>query len=688
MVPAGLALVAAVVTGAVVAAFASMLLRGRPQAAAYELFMWHNGPTAVIAVWLGLLVVRRQPRNGAGRLLIAIGAISATHTVIAAFADVRLVEAGYTDPITEFADEVRLADLPLDTACAVWAMNWLWVPIAVLLIAVLPLVFPDGTWPSRRWWPVPVVTALGALALVVAFMVDAWPTSTWTTPETPAVVGVLVPIGGLAVLVGAVGAFAALGVRWHRTDPVRRQPFRVVGTTAALLALVLVSTYPWQRVWVPAGLLAIYVMLGAYALAVARFRLHDIEPFVGRAAVAALLSAVIAAVYAAVVLGVGSLLGQPFDDPVLPIVALAAVALLFDPARRAARGLVDRLLFRVRSDRTDVLSRVAAQASAAPTAVEVLGEVTELLVRSTGASRAEAWLDVDGGAPVATAGRDDPALMPIVNVAVVHHDRRFGELRLLARARADLVADAEDLVTDVAHAVGVVLRNEELTAQLRRQLAELGASRRRLVEAHESGRRSLERDIHDGAQSRLIALRLRVGAAHARFAPLDPDLADELATMAGEVGAAVRSLRDLARGLAPALLGESGVATALRAHTRGLPVPVTVTVANAERHHPAVESAVYFCCLEAIQNSIRHGGAPRVTVELDGDADALRFTVSDDGVGFDPDSTGEGAGLANITDRIEALGGHARIDSAPGAGTRISGVIPAQPAGRSFSAAR
>jgi signal transduction histidine kinase len=568
-------------------------------------------------------------------------------------------------------------------------MNWLWVLIAALLVAVLPLVFPDGTWPSRRWWPVPTATATGSLVLIAAFMIDAWPTSNWTTPETPAIVAVLVPIGGPAVLVGVIGAFAALGVRWHRTDPSRLQPFRVVGTTAALLALVLVATYPWQRVWVPTVLLAIYVVLGAYALAVARFRLHDVEPFLGRAAVGAVLSAVIAAVCAAVVLGVGSVLGQPFADPVLPVIALAAVALLFDPARRAARGLVGRLLFRVRSDRTDVLSRVAAHASAAPTATDVLEEVTELLVRSTGADRAEAWLDVGSAAPAAVAGPDNAALPPVVRVPVVHQGRRFGELRLLARARADLVGDAEELVTDIAHAVAVVLRNEELTTQLRGQLDELRASRQRLVEAHERGRHSLERDIHDGAQSRLIALRLRVGAAHARFADLDPDLADELATIAGEVDAAVRSLRDLARGLAPALLGESGVAAALRAHTRGLPLPVTIAVLDDERHHPAVESAAYFCCLEALQNSIRHGAATTVTVELDGDASALRFTVSDDGAGFDPDQTRRGAGLANICDRIEALGGYAQIETAPGAGTRIAGVIPSQPAvRRSFTAVR
>lgn len=667
---------AAAITAVVGAAFAAMLLRGRPVAAYYDLFLFHNGPTAVIAAWLSRLVLRRQVGNGAGRVLLAIGVLSAAHVSVATLADINLVAAGLDAPLAGLEDD--FAGFPFAAKVLVCFMNWLWVPIAVLMIAILPLLFPDGTWPSRRWWPVPVAAVAGGTLMSVAMVVDAWPWIPAHAVESPAAVQILVAIGGPLVFVAAIGGLVALGVRWHRTVPARRRPFHVVGTTAAVVALVLVALYPWQRVWIPVSLLAIHAMVSAYALAAARYGLHDIEPFLGRAAVAALLSGVIAAIYAAVVLGIGSLLGRPFDDPVLPAVALATVALVMEPARRRARRLVDRLLFRTNADRTEVLSQVAAHASSSATGPDVLSDVTELLLRSTGAARAEAWLD-DSARPAAAAGTGAADAAPVLTVPVTYDDRRFGELRLYARAPADLVGDAAALVTDVAHTVGVVLRNDELTAQLRTQLDELHSSRHRLVEAHDRGRRSLERDIHDGAQSRLIALRLRVGAIRARFAIADRELGAELDHLAEGLDAAVRALRDLARGLAPPLLEESGVAPALRAHTRTLPISVTVTGDRRTRYAPTVESAAYFCCLEAIQNAIRHGAATQVSVTFDAQPTALRFSVRDNGVGFDAREVGHGTGLGNISDRIAALGGCSSIESQPGAGACVSASIPAGP---------
>lgn len=674
-----LVVVAVVVTSSVGVGFASMMLRGRPLAVYYDLFLFHNGPPAVILAWLGLVVLRRQPGNGAGRVLVTIAILSALLTVLAALADVRLVAAGYLSPVFEYAADVRMADLPLDAALLVLVMNFLWVPAPVLMIAILPLIFPDGRLPSRRWRWVPVTAAVGGATLVAAFVVDTWPTSTWTADEAPEIIGLLIAVGGLCVLAAAIGGFVALVIRWHRADRDGRRPFQVVGVAAGILMLVVVATYPWQHVWIPTLLMAWYTMLGAYALAVARYGVHEIEPFLGRAAVAAIVSVLIAGVYAAIVVGVGILVGRPFDDPVLPIVALAAVVLVVEPARRRSRRLVDRWLYGARTDRIEVMSRVAAHGNTPTTAADVLREVTELLVRSTGAARAEAWLDADPSGPTAMAGTGGNLGQCILAVDIAHHGERFGELRLFARVPADLVRDAPDLLADVAHAVGIVVHNQQLAAQLQTQLVELQTSRQRLVEAHERGRRSLERDIHDGAQSRLIALRLRIGVAQARHGHTDTGLATEFDELAHETDEAVRSLRDLARGLAPPLLDEYGLAASLRAHTRTLPIPVTVTAHDVVRYPAHIESAAYFCCLEAIQNAVRHGGAATITVDLDGDASALRFHVVDDGVGFESDSTRRGAGLANIGDRIAALGGKSCVDSAPGNGTTVVGSIPVQP---------
>lgn len=646
----------------VAAAFGVMLARARPVDEYYGLFLFHNGPSAIVLLWMGRLVLRRRPGHAAGRILLAIGLVHTLHVAVAVAADGRLLAAGY-DPPLEQAAVLPPSVLPLDAATLLWVMNWLWVPAPVLAILLLA-VFPSGRLPSRRWWPVPVLAFAGAALLIAGFVVDAWPTAPWGEADLPAIVGLLLACGGLLVATAAGAGIVALVIQWRHAGAEGRQQFRVVGVAAIVFAIVGVFTYPWQVIWVPAVLITFNGLLVAYALAIARYRLHDLEPWLGRAAVAATLTGLVAAVYLAIVVGIGRLLGEGTGSTLLPLVAVAAVALLVEPVRRRARRAVDRLLYGRSADRTEVLSRLAAHAGSA-SAGEVLDEVARLLVRSTGATRAEFRTTAD------PAG-DRPAL----RADVEHRGERFGELRLHATAASDLVADAPQLLADVAHTLGIVLRNDELTARLRAQLDELRASRQRLVEAHDRARRTLERDIHDGAQARLIALRMKVGAAAARTRP---PTAGELTEIGHEVDAAIRALRDLARGIFPPILEQAGLADALRAHVRELPLPVTVTATGIGRYPRAIESAVYFACLEALQNAIRHSGAGTVTVELLDNGNALAFAVQDDGAGFTPSSTAAGTGLVNISDRIAAVGGRTEIQSAPGAGTRVSGAVDLQP---------
>ncbi|TDD12977.1 hypothetical protein E1218_35130 [Kribbella turkmenica] len=654
--------VAVLGTLVVAAAFGVMLVRGRPPTEYYDLFLFHNGPSAIVLLWMARLVLLRRPGHLAGRMLLAIGTVHVLHVAVAVTADVRLVAAGF-DPPLEQAAALPPSGLPLDAATLLWTMNWLWVPAPVLAILLL-VVFPDGRLPSRRWWPVPVVALAGTVLLIAGFVIDAWPTASWGAADVPAVVGLLLAVGGLLVAGATVACVAALIIRWRRHNARTRQQFRVAGVAAIVFAIVGVSTYPWQSIWIPAVLITFNGLLVAYALAVARYRLHDLEPLLGRAAVAATLTGLVAAVYLTIVVGIGRLLGVGTGSTVLPLVAVAAVALLVEPVRRRARRTVDRLLYGRYADRTEVLSRLAAHASYA-SAREVLDEVTRLLVRSTGAARAELRT-------TAVSGDERPAL----RADVEHHGVRFGELCLHAAAPSDLVADAPQVLADVAHALGVVLHNDQLAAQLREQLAELQASRQRLVEAHDRARRTLERDIHDGAQARLIALRMRVGAAAARTGPLP---SGELDAIGQEVDATIRSLRDLARGIFPPVLEQGGLAAALRAYVRELPLPVRVTPTGVGRYPRTVESAVYFACLEAVQNAIRHSGASSVTVELLDDGRALTFAVHDDGVGFTPSTTAAGTGLVNISDRIAAVGGLTEIQSAPATGTRVSGHVALHP---------
>jgi signal transduction histidine kinase len=168
---------------------------------------------------------------------------------------------------------------------------------------------------------------------------------------------------------------------------------------------------------------------------------------------------------------------------------------------------------------------------------------------------------------------------------------------------------------------------------------------------------------------RLAALQARAG---------QPRLAGELDAIGKDVDATIRSLRALARGLHPPLLEQAGLTDALRAHARDLPLPVSITARGVGRYPRTVEAAAYFSCLEAIQNAIRHSGATTITVELTGDDSGLSFHISDNGTGFDPTQVLAGTGLANIDDRLSALGGNAHIHTAAGQGTRLHGTIPSQ----------
>ncbi|MPZ00130.1 MAG: hypothetical protein GEU97_19510 [Actinophytocola sp.] len=674
----GLTVVAATGTAIAAGALVSMPVRDRPARVMYELFMFHNGPPAIVLLWLSWLVLRRRPDNGAGLVLLAIGWFSVLHVSVAAALDASLIAAGI-DLATDTDAVLIPAGMPLGAATLVLLIATVWVPTAVLTLTMLPLLFPDGRLPNRRWRWVPALTAFGATTLMVAFAVDAWPTADWAEGDGPAVVGILVIVGGLAVLAATVASVVAMLLRWRRAEGAHRRPFRAVGFAFIAFAVVGTVTYPWQQVWIPAVLVAFTALLATYAFAVARYRLHDLEPVLGRAAVAAVLAVGVAVVYVAVVVGIGSWVGRTADSTMLPIVAVVIVALLIEPARRRVRRLMDRLLYRRHADRTEVLSRLAASASAV-TPEEVLDDVVELLVRSTGAARAEVWLNIDPQPQLAASAGSSDEPEPALRADVAHHAERLGELRLYARAAADLVRDAPELLDDVAHSLGVVLRNARLTAQLRSRLDELRASWQRLVQVHDQARRGLERDIHDGAQSRLISLRLRLGVARALLDAGDTDaVREQLEQLGGEVDAAVRSLRELARGLHPPILDQAGVAAALRAHVRDLPLAVSVVEDGAGRYDRAVEGAVYFACLEAVQNAVRHGGARQIRVFLTADSAGLAFRVHDDGAGFDPGRDRTGTGLANIDDRVSALGGESRIASAPGQGTTISGQIPAQP---------
>jgi signal transduction histidine kinase len=232
--------------------------------------------------------------------------------------------------------------------------------------------------------------------------------------------------------------------------------------------------------------------------------------------------------------------------------------------------------------------------------------------------------------------------------------------------------EQQALLRSAGAAARLALENERLQAELRAQLAEVRASRARIVHAGDDERRRVERDLHDGAQQRLLGIRLALQLARGRLADGGATVDELLAEADAEVVGALEELRALARGIHPAILTEEGLAPALAALARRAPVPVEVTV-RRERLPAPIESTAYFVAAEGLANVAKHAHASRASIEVTSANGRIAVEVADDGVGG---ADAAGAGLRGLRDRVEALDGRLEVESPAGGGTRISAAIP------------
>jgi signal transduction histidine kinase len=236
--------------------------------------------------------------------------------------------------------------------------------------------------------------------------------------------------------------------------------------------------------------------------------------------------------------------------------------------------------------------------------------------------------------------------------------------------------EEEKLVEGVAAAARLAMQNARLHAEVSAQLAKVKDSRARLVAAADEERRRIERDIHDGAQQRLVALALELRSAQRRLGEdVDPELDQLLASAADELQVAVDELRELAHGIHPGVLVQGGLAAALESLAGRSPVPVTVD-ATQERLPPEVEGTAYFVASEALANVVKHAGATKASIRATRVNGTLVIEIEDDGIGGA--AVRDGSGLRGLADRVEAHGGRLRIESVPGSGTRIVGEIPCE----------
>ncbi len=338
-----------------------------------------------------------------------------------------------------------------------------------------------------------------------------------------------------------------------------------------------------------------------------------------------------------------------------------------------------------------MLAQFSERVAESYAADDVMPRMARVLAEGTGAQRADVWLrsgatwrdaavwPADAVLHLAVAAEDGEA--PATDgatrqVEVRHQGDLLGALSVTKRNGESLTPVEENLLTHLAGQAGLVLKNVGLTSDLQARLEELRASRQRLVTAQDEERRRLERNLHDGAQQHLVALKVKLGLAEMLLAR-DPQRArvtlDQLKSDADE---ALDTLRDLARGIYPPLLADKGLGAALESQARKATVPVTVDADGVARYSQDIEAAVYFSVLEALQNVQKYAGASRAVIRLREDGGELHFEVDDDGHGFDVATTPAGTGLVNMGDRLDALGGQLEVTSTIGTGTSVAGRIP------------
>ena len=660
---------ALVIAGLTVAILLGGLLRTVSDASGSNL----TDPTSVIGLIgvlsfllfpaMGLLLVRHQPSNVVGWLLLGIGLNVYVLFNSANFAAVAL-------------DQLH-APVPVAQVFGVLA-GTAWVPFILMLLLFLPLLFPDGRLLSRRWW-LPIVGGLifGLFALLGNMFI---PTN--VSPGDPAIANPLAnpslakafqPLVDLSVpfgLFALVGSLSSVVVRYRRGDSLQRHQLRWF-----LLAVVLASI-PFvmsNDSFLANLLIVLFVPLLpiSIAIAVLRYRLYDIDIVINRALVYGTLGAFITAVYVGIVVGIGRLVGSGNrPNLALSIVATAVVAVAFQPVRERVQRFANRLVYGTRASPYEVMAGFADRMAGALSVDDVLPQMAEAAARGVGAQAARVTLRLpDGGDrstvwPSSAGGAVFGRVFP-----VTYRGEPIGEIAVRESPGQPITPGEGRLLADLAGQAGLVLHNVRLTAELQArfadlsaQAAELRASRQRIVAAQETERRRLGGEIREGIQRELEATSAKLDDVERLLRDDATAAAARLEALTEETQQTLDTLRELARGIFPPLLADRGIGPALEAQTRKTAIPASIQVDSSVagvRFDPGVEAAVYFCCVEALR-----GAATPATVHLSAQDGALTFAV-------DGAATLDGR-LQGLRDRVEALGGGLEAHGSD----RLSGWIP------------
>jgi signal transduction histidine kinase len=663
-----------------------------------------DGPTevlraALVSAWAvaGAVIAVRRRRERLG-LLVLIG-------------------SGVAGTASLAASALRAADHGTAVSDGLLSLARVVLPLGVCLLPAvgmqLLLSLPDGSCRVSRV----LVRGAYVVGLVLGLVL-------WTQrPSLP-----LWPVGVQAALAAAIG-FGGSNRRYRRSSGAERQRLQWFGWAVVVAAELTLLTVALRLLagWPPRGTAIVAAATVAVPLALAVSSsarlLGRVDRLLAHTVSVVGLSGVVVTVYVVVVLGLGR---TPTSSErsllLLSMLAAAIAAVLYLPARERLSQFSNRLVYGEREAPDEVLRTFGSRLSRAIPLDELLLQVAESLRKSMGLSSAEIWtgsggqlervvsvpdapharltLKPDEEAVVARAGVSGQAWVKVwlagllrgredarVRVAPTTHSGHLLGLIVAVRPEAGDAFRPEDetVLAELARQVGLALHNVALDSALqasldevRRQAEELRASRARIVAASDAARRQIERNLHDGAQQHLVALAVNLRLVQ-QLAEADPATAKEmLAQLGHDVQDAVQELRSLAHGIYPPLLVDRGLAEALAAAAGRAALPTEVDAAGTGRYPQDVEAAVYFCCLEALQNAGKHAGeSATAKVRVWEEAGGLLFEVSDDGAGFDPAARSTpGAGFVNMGDRVGAIGGSVGVESSPGKGTRISGRIP------------
>lgn len=642
-------------------------------------FGWWGALGPLLAIEFGIvgvLILRRHPGHAVGWLAIVGGFGLSLSIFMGAYAAYSMTH-----------DNVLPA-----TGLAVWLRGWVWLPAFTFLFALVPAMFPDGRLPSPRWRPIVWAVALSLLTQLVwvsvsqlifgfPFIDRPWPTLGWLFQ-------LLTTLSGVVPVLAIFAAAGALAVRFRRSGGTERQQlkwfFAAVGLQAVLWAGSLAAgaathqapyQAPYFDILIPLALLTLPLAIGA---AILRNHLYDIDVVISRGVVYAGLAAFITVGYVLVVVGVGLLLGTG-GRPNLPlsVVAMALVVVLVQPVRSRLQRLANRLVYGAPADPYAVLGQLS-RTPAAGDIDHALSLIAQAVARGMGSRRARVRLLLPGG-------QTRMAIWPAnetghfgKSVPVTYGAETVGEIEAEESGDQRLT---EALTAQAGHALHTLRLSAELDvrlAQLEAQADELSASRTRLVQAQETERRRLERDLHDGVQQELVVLIAKARLARNQL-DHDPALAAETLTeLQGSAQHALADLRSLARGIHPAVLSSRGLVEAVDAMAARMPVGVRVEAdasVREERFSPEIEGAAYFVVAEGLANVLKHSGAAQATVTISASDAWLRVAVADDGRGYDQGAVQE-SGLRGLRDRVEALGGRIEIDRLQ-SGTRLGAALPA-----------